>query len=133
MELLDYEPTNLSRGSSLLDDTDTDVKVTDNPRDRGKVINIPSNAQLTFFRTPIPRSRTDEERRCNKRSTMHTNYSKNHELHDLIKKNQLPQNSMYFTLFPFIYYYLYLLPIHCHLLTFIGSICVPSTFCRMLV
>ena len=33
MELLDYEPTNVSRGSSLLDDTDTDVKVNDNPRD----------------------------------------------------------------------------------------------------
>ena len=48
-------------------------------------------------------------------------------------KKQSPPNSMYFTHFPFIYYYLYLLPIHCHLLTIIGSILVPSTLCRMLV
>ena len=50
MELLDYEPLNVSRGSSILDDTDSELKVINNQRGPCKVNTISLNALLTLCR-----------------------------------------------------------------------------------
>ena len=127
MELLDYEPSNISRGSSILDDTDGDVKVKVKQAELLKEVLYFINAYLTIPRNPSPNSGTEDSLRRHKRGMKLNVYSQNQDTQDHLKIKfnfKLP-----IIVFPLsIYYYFIYFKIHCHLLTNMVSMFVPCTF-----
>ena len=132
MELLDYEPGNLSRGSSILDDTDGDLKVKLHQEESGKEVLYFLNAIVNIPRNPPPNSRTEVTLRWHKRGMKQNVNSKNQDPQDP-KKNQFNPKllNLIFFNFPCIYYYFIYYPIHRHLLSNMVSMFVPCTFYRL--
>ena len=131
MELLHYEPGNTSRGSSLLDDTDGDLKVNSN-RETLREVNL--NLLTTF--PFIPRTRSSEAgtectMRWHKRGMIQNSHSKNQDPQHT-KKIQFSKLLAHVN--PLLYLLIfYLLPIHCQIVDQIGSIFCTQYVCRMLV